>query len=91
MSDQWELRIYDQKQLIHQAELSGEVEIGRQQSETEPLFRCLRVGELQRVVIASREDQTVSAATSWSSRKPAPSASPIRNCTMSTEALRQLC
>ncbi len=60
MSEQWELRVYDQKQLVHQTELTGAAELGRQQSETEPIFRCLRVDGRQRVVIAALEDQTVS-------------------------------
>ena len=60
MSDSWELRVYDQKQLVSTAELTGPAVLGRQQSETETLFAHSQADGRQRVAIAPRDDRTVS-------------------------------
>jgi adenylate cyclase len=54
------LEIYRQEQLVHADELSRPVELGRQQTPSEPLFRSQPGENLDRLVIAPLEERTVS-------------------------------
>ena len=67
MNDAWQLRVYDSERLIHEADLSGVADIGRQQNEDEKragdsVFRPWHytTGNATRVVIAPLKEATVS-------------------------------
>src|SRR5437016_1979898 len=67
MNDAWQLRVYDSERLIHEADLSGAADIGRQANEDEKrpgdsAFRPWHypAGNVTRVVIAPLKEATVS-------------------------------
>jgi adenylate cyclase len=67
MNNRWQLRVYESKRLVFEADLNGTVEIGRQQTDDErrpgdDTFRPWNysTGGICRVVIASLKESTVS-------------------------------
>ena len=60
MNKTWQLRVYEQKQLVYSQELTGPAELGRQNAADEVLYAALRVGGKWRVVIAHKDEKAVS-------------------------------
>jgi adenylate cyclase len=60
MSEPWQLRIYERQHLVHTADLTGPAELGRQSSADEALYSRHRLPAGQRVVIAPKDEKSVS-------------------------------
>jgi adenylate cyclase len=60
MSDSWQLRLYDEGRLVHKAELTGPVELGRQSNAEEALYSQHALSGRRRVVIALKDQKYVS-------------------------------
>jgi len=60
MSLHWQLRIYEQQRLVHTAEGTGTVELGRQAAGEPGPFAEVRDSGVRRVVIARLDEDTVS-------------------------------
>jgi hypothetical protein len=60
MTDPWQVRVYEQRQLVYTADLTGAAEIGRQNAIQEALYSHHPVADHQRVVIAHKDEKSVS-------------------------------
>ncbi|HWB13533.1 MAG TPA: adenylate/guanylate cyclase domain-containing protein [Pirellulales bacterium] len=60
MPAKFRLEIYRQEQLVHADEISRPVELGRQQTPSEPLFQSQAGEGVDRLVVAPLEERTVS-------------------------------
>jgi adenylate cyclase len=72
MGPGWQIRIYDQYELVATLELNGGVELGRQSGEQESLHGRSSVSGRQRIVIAPREDASVSRQQAYIEPLPPP-------------------
>jgi adenylate cyclase len=60
MNDSWQIRIYENQQLVHSDTFHGPLELGRQvKGEEGPFYRCYK-GPLARLVIATLEENSIS-------------------------------
>jgi adenylate cyclase len=60
MSERWEIRVYEDKELVYTTNLLGRAELGRQSTADETLYSQLAVGDRKRLVIASKDELSVS-------------------------------
>lgn len=60
MSDPWQILIYEQQKRVHTIDLAGVAELGRQSSAEEPLYSNRQVPGRRRVVIAHKDERSVS-------------------------------
>src|SRR4051794_13164753 len=60
MNDEWQIRVYEQQRLVYTAHLSGPAELGRQSTAEEVLYSQHSVSGRRRVVIAHRDEKSVS-------------------------------
>jgi adenylate cyclase len=60
MSDRWQIRVYEQQKLVCTADLTGPAELGRQSAPDEALYSQHVSAGRQRVVIAHKDEKTVS-------------------------------
>jgi|SRR5579864_259051 len=60
MNESWQIRIYEQQQLVCTIDLTGPAELGRQRTDEESLYSHQFVSGRRRVVIAPKDETTVS-------------------------------
>ena len=60
MNDSWNLRVYEENQLVYQTELVGSAVLGRQRAETEQLYSRGRAEGRERVILAFKDDKAIS-------------------------------
>jgi adenylate cyclase len=60
VSDSWQIRVYEKQNLVYSADLTGPAELGRQSAAEEALYSQRPVSDRRRVVIASKDEKSIS-------------------------------
>src|SRR5690242_10474640 len=60
MAEPWQIRVYEKQQLVYSGDLDGPTELGRQGEGTERIFSRRLEGGRCRLVIAGRDEDSVS-------------------------------